>query len=388
MECIRFILKQEGVLLSLLYYSLLYNVMLPLSTPTVILFCLVFIFMGFKASKQIDNIGLLILLYSITFIFGLYYNDSLHELSSFLLYSIPPVIFYCFGRFTIDRLRQGNFILMFVVLTIIFFSGYIYILTISNIVSSGSMINMTRELSSEGDASVAGATLIGLNVSLGMIGLPLFLFIDKKNKLIRYSGFFCFVLSMISVVFLVNRTGIVVALNVLIVSTVYYNRHRFAKIILYLVLFVIIYFLLTRCGILSQEILDAYTERNVDLDSGGDRFWRWGDALGKIFSYPMGWAKTAGTFHSYVHNMWLDVARSAGVLPFLLLFALTIKSLSDMFTLLNQSGDDVALCFLILNVCILTTSMVEPVMEGAPLYLYLYLMIIGMQRQYCIIKRG
>ena len=221
-----------------------------------------------------------------------------------------------------------------------------------------------------------------------MIGLPLFLFIDKKNKLIRYSGFFCFVLSMISVVFLVNRTGIVVALNVLIVSTVYYNRHRFAKIILYLVLFVIIYFLLTRCGILSQEILDAYTERNVDLDSGGDRFWRWGDALGKIFSYPMGWAKTAGTFHSYVHNMWLDVARSAGVLPFLLLFALTIKSLSDMFTLLNQSGDDVALCFLILNVCILTTSMVEPVMEGAPLYLYLYLMIIGMQRQYCIIKRG
>lgn len=387
MKSIKFILKQEGVLLSLLYFFLLYNVMLPLSTPAVILFCFVFILGGFKVSRQIDNTGLLILLYTITFIFGLYYNDSIHELSSLLLYSIPPIIFYCFGRFTIDRLQQDNFILMFIILTIIFFSGYIYILTISNIVSSGAMINMTRELSSDGDASIAAATLVGLNVSLGMIGLPLFLFINKKNKLIRYLGLFCFVLSIISVVFLINRTGIVVALAVLIVSTVYYSRHCFAKIVLYLGLFFIIYLFLTRWGIISQEVIDAYTERNVGLNSGGDRFWRWGDALGKIFSYPMGWSKTAGTFNNYVHNMWLDVARSAGIIPFFLLVSLTIRSIKDMFALLKHSGDDIALCFLMLNVSILTTSMVEPVMEGIPLYFYLYLMIMGMQRQYRIIKK-
>jgi hypothetical protein len=151
-----------------------------------------------------------------------------------------------------------------------------------------------------------------------------------------------------------------------------------------LLISVLLYFILLKLGIFNNEVFDAYASRNEgDLSTGGGRTERWEYALQQLFLTPFGWAENSGKTDYFVHNMWLDIAKITGIIPFTLLLSCSISSFKILLRLLRIKRDLVVAVLLALNVCFFCSCFVEPVYGG--LHFFLYVMLWGMQKQ-CLVR--
>ncbi|MEG0012346.1 MAG: hypothetical protein RR706_09320, partial [Muribaculaceae bacterium] len=86
---------------------------------------------------------------------------------------------------------------------------------------------------------------------------------------------------------------------------------------------------------------------------------------------PMGIPKEIGTV--YAHNLLLDVARIAGLIPFFILVIITIRFIVSVFKMLQKKSLPMYFktFLLITSVTIFSQMMVEPIMEGVlPLFFF------------------
>ena len=129
-------------------------------------------------------------------------------------------------------------------------------------------------------------------------------------------------------------------------------------------------------------VFDAYSARNEDLDNVltfSNRSYRWTDAFEKMFQYPFGWYGK-GKSYVFVHNMWLDIAKYSGIIPFILLVIVTIKSFITNYKILKIRESALAFIFFSLNLCFFLVAFVEPLYGG--ISVSLCCLVWGMQASY------
>lgn len=369
-----------------LFFLALFNSPLVGVSFYVLLFCLFSILICWKKT-YFDRTSVYLLLFSISYPLVLCMNTGKFN-PHYLLYLIAPITFYVWGQYIVTKINNQKGLLNFILLVLFFFAAQTYIITIEDVKEMG-LINPMRAMLREGDEeAMINATLFGLNVSLGLSGLAIFMALKNKFGSIRGFLFLCvFLLSLLTVIHLVNRTGIVVAVVCTLCS--YFFSIRKSGTILNAILqsFLIMAIVLFLISIFSKngfDIIEAYTNRlsteNSSISDYGGRSWRWVDAMGRLFTNPFGWNNDVE--YSFVHNLWLDVAMFGGIFPFIFIVCATIRSLKQLFQLMKLKNDIIANIIFSLSVCFILSSFVEPVLVGFDLYFYLYCMIWGIQKKY------
>ena len=346
------------------------------------IFCLL-VLLIIPLNRYIDILGFLLLAFTGCFtIMGLL-GGFISSLSAAIAYFIPTIFFYCFGKYIVDILGSKDQMIVVLLAVVALYSCELYMSTIESVISTGSVVNTSRLFYIDGDEGrKLTATLVGLGVSLGFIGLPMSI-LYKEKKIIRGIFIIVFLLSLITTIHLVNRTGLVIGVLTLVITLLYYYRTNTRQLLIALILSFVVYLLLQKFGVINQEVFDAYAARNeADVLTGGGRTERWSYALRQLFLSPFGWAENSGKTEVFVHNMWLDIAKITGIIPFILLCFSTLSSFNTLGKLIRIKRDVIVAMLLSLNVCFFCSCFVEPVYGG--LHFFLYVMLWGVQKQYLV----
>ena len=369
-----------------LFFLALFNSPLVGVSFYVLLFCLFSILICWEKT-YFDKTSVYILLFSISYPLVLCMNTGKFN-PHYLLYLIAPITFYVWGQYIVTKINNQKGLLNFILLVLFFFAVQTYIITIEDVKEIG-LINPMRTMLREGDEeAMINATLFGLNVSLGLSGLAIFMALKNKFGSIRGFLFLCvLLLSLLTVIHLVNRTGIVVAV-VCTLCSYFFRIRKSGKILnatlIIMFTIVIVYFILSMFLDNGFDIIEAYTNRfsteNTSISDYGGRSWRWVDAMARLFTYPFGWNNDVK--YSFVHNLWLDVAMFGGIIPFFFIVCATIRSLKQLFQLMKHNNDIIVNSIFSLSICFILSSFVEPVMVGFDSFFYLYCMLWGIQKEY------
>ena len=307
------------------------------------------------------------------------FNGYSYEFNTFISYFIAPFIYYQFGEYVAGRYKSDRDFILFWITVIICYSISTFYFGIDSIVSSGQIvgtdINLRAiEYTSFGQTFILNATVLGLILDIAMVGLPMF--IIEKNNIIKVAYLVLFLLALAITLHMLNRTALVISVMALFAIIAYRYRSRISIFVLIISFLVFILYILVSLGTISDDLISIYAERNEDLSTAGNRTTRWSDAIQQLFMNPLGWGD--GTIY-YIHNMWLDIARISGLIPFIILIYFALKSFKDSFYLINRFNNSFAYLTLGLNVCFFASCFVEPIVGGT--HLLLYCMLWGFQNR-------
>lgn len=358
------------------------------STNYMLVFSLLFIPVIYN-KKLVDRQSTLLLLFSITYTLFTFFSRSI-DIKDVVGYSLCPFVFYCFGRYVIKSFAcRSDYIKCFFFLIVISTSAIFYYYSYLDYTYMG-IVSISRRLVIEG-TEVKNATYYGLVGSIGFAGISAFFYnLKLKKSIFEYGLFVAGILSALSIIHLLNRTGIVLILTTFILLILYKlsGKKSFSNssFIFLFVLFIISYYFIQSIDSSNSNniIYDAYSNRNDSLEGAGGRVWRWWLGVKNLFLYPLGWSTVQGYETLYAHNLWLDIARSGGVLPFLIFLIYTVRDIKNFVTVFRARIKNIIAYLLIaFSLVFCLSSFVEPIIDGFVLYFYLYCMIGGCLSQYC-----
>ena len=373
------------VLLLLFGYLLFRSTTIGISFYVLLFSLLVYIFV--MRPKMFDRMSAYLMGFAVSYAL-LSFNESDTFNPHHIVYLLAPNAFYFWGKYIIKCCNTKQSIVSFLLFVLIFFALNTYVLAVKDIIDVG-LVNPYRGMLRAGDTDVVmPATLFGLNVSLGLTGLAIYLSHPRGNRTIVSYGFLLVLgFSLLTTIHLINRTGIIVLIACTLIVYLYSFKSKRGKVgyFIGIVLFVImVYCLLSNSFTGGSEAIEAYSSREQVEGGGladfGNRGWRWLDAIQRIFTQPLGWSGTVS--YNYAHNLWLDVAMLRGIIPFMFLLFATWRSAKQVLKLMRIKKDTVVAVFIALYACFFLTSFVEPVMIGFDVYFYLFCMLWGMQQSY------
>lgn len=345
-----------------------------------IVLLLVFFVKGVK--RFFDSVSILLILFSISYVV-LMPNFEIADAARLL---VGPVVLYLYGRYFVHRANYSpQIITKGVILMIICISFPVWWAVVNNMLS-GNIISTTsiegsRWLTTWGQSNMVAATTYGVIASFGLCGFGYFF--ASKNK---FKGFdsiallICSILSLLITTYLINRSGIVIIVLTTFLAILFGLKGSPQKTIIILIPIVGIltyaFYHISFGG--AGEILEAYSERST-ITEGGDRTWRWIDALGRLFTSPLGWSNE--DIYTYVHNMWLDIARVSGIIPFVFFTTATIKIVKTNISLFNMKNSKLSMLLVLLFASVFLSYMIEPVIEANIFYLMIFTWIWGIERE-------
>lgn len=292
-------------------------------------------------------------------------------------YIFSPLAFYWFGYDLFNRYQNDNsrqkilLIILFLYLLPLFRATFIDMALVG-------FINETRQLLSDmsGNKGTLAATLYGLMSSTG-IGCIGVLFLKKQPLLYKISFLVVCLLSLLAVVHLVNRTGIVILVGSILIGFIASTKMNISKLIPALFIGMLFVLVLLNSGIVSQDILEAYTARendsSYDASSAGGRTEAWLAGLENLFIYPFGWV----TEH-YHHNLWLDLAKVGGWLAFIPFCYVTLHFFKSWMNVIRFNTSSTGVMIVAVSFSSLFNACVEPTIEGSMLFFSLLMMFWGM----------
>ena len=355
-----------------------YTLISPTNVYFAIAFCLLMLPITIKHQFQWDQSATVLLFWGITYfgITSLYYTPN--SWANEIVYLLGPLSFYICGKLFVSKLRNEKEIIWMIFIICFITSLPLYILTIQDVLK-GELIAYSRRFE---DSEVAlAATLYGLVAAISLSGLGFFITSDDNcPRIVKWGFLILFACSLLTTIHLINRTGIVIALTSLIALMLTQSVKKIGKSIILLIIVSIVVLIYFGSDWLIDSVT-AYTYRNdsgYGVDSGGGRFDRWTDALGKFLEYPMGWWQNKWTYNAQVHNLWLDIARVSGIIPFILMVMFFVRGLLTQMFLLKKSRTNpvITLIFgIVLSMCL--AAAVEPVIEAKISYLCFIIFFIG-----------
>lgn len=218
------------------------------------------------------------------------------------------------------------------------------------------------------------------------------LFIVKK-KLHKFIMLSCIILSLLYNLILGTRTLIIVSIVSFIFSCmifiVFYIKKgavilKNAKILLSTIVIILLIYNSNFMGI-KEEIKDTkllrrinkpYSTQEADINRMKTIF----VSFNNIFNYPIGGnTKKVGNL-KYAHNMWLDVAKQSGIIPFTLLLLFSIINLWKCIKILRSREFSVETKVFLVGIysAVLLNMSVEPIIQGEPLFFIMFCNIAGM----------
>ena len=340
--------------------------------------------------NYVDKTAICLGLFSVFYCLPMLYW-GITSLFNFVSYLLCPFVFYIYGKYVAAKLSPWDTLSSFIGIGILLFSGVLYISVMQDIKQNG-FVNVMRALPIWGmdvENDSLSATLYGIVASLGFVGLPIFLVKTEVKQSMKLLYLLLFVLSLVSVVHLVNRTGLVVTLACFICVSVYSFRGRKSYTLLVGGLVLILTIIVIYPYLISPDVFEAYSNRNQgigEINTAGGRMGKCGVVLQNIFRFPFGWDVEEPQY-GYAHNLWIDIARVSGIIPFVFFLIVTFMSYYKLLKMLMLKDMAITPLILGLHICFFLSLFVEPVIEALPLYFYLYLMLWGIQNEVYVLLR-
>jgi hypothetical protein len=144
------------------------------------------------------------------------------------------------------------------------------------------------------------------------------------------------------------------------------------------ILISIIYFKIS----MNSVYFNILNERNPEhLRSASGRTGIWLTSIGNITKQPFGWENPE---FSYAHNLWLDVSRVAGIIPFIFLCIFTISCINLIRKTLKISPTNhyFNITILVFFAGFMAVFFVEPVIEGMYMLFLIFCFFIGILSSY------
>ena len=341
--------------------------------------------------KQVgkDRIGIYLIFFSITFVVMLFITQQVDTMFGVLGVLCGPTACYLYGKSLVDKHNgDGNILNTLLMICVLFMVLCIGLNTIEDI-RKGELVSVLRVLELDNSMS---ATFYGLTVSVAMGGVAIICAIPERFKSLTAWGYMlAFVFGILTVIHLVNRSGIVTAVLTLFIVLAYLSKLSPGKLFLYTLVTAGIIMVAMNFGLISEDIFSAYEARSENdlsfYDEGNATFAgrgdRWLASLGYVFSQPLGWANNASIHMGYAHNLWFDIARQAGIIPFTLFLLATINIVKILLRIFRSGLKDAFFAVLLAEfICISCGCFVEPVIEGNPFVLYFYTFVWGLTVRY------
>ncbi len=339
-----------------------------------------------KVGKYYDVTVTFLLFFALSYTLLYPHFDWANAIRTFL----GPPLFYMYGRYMVARVKYNeNDLMKILLLMIVSLSFPLWWAVISNMLQ-GNIVSTTSDVGARwlvtwGQSKMAAATLYGLIASFGLCGLGVFFMMKAELKdITRWLFLVCGICSILSVLYLINRGGLVIAITGLVVAIFYRSHGNVGKFLLFAAFVFIIFALFFSENILPSEFAESYSERESVVE-GGDRTWRWIDAISRMFYMPFGWVNGSSVPYGYVHNTWLDIARDAGIFPFILFLQPTIQSIKTGIRLIKTKDNNLCLCLITLYVCVFFAYFIEPVFESNIFHIMLFTWLWGVMKEYSLI---
>lgn len=334
-----------------------------------------FILLPFR--KWWDGISISLLFFSMFYclIQRMNATDEISSVFVFVTTLIAPVAFYRFGRWVMEALNNDRSRLWFVFAFVLCYLLPMLVLTIVDI-QLGGFINENRTLLGDISDNSLAATLYGLMSSVG-IGFISALFAKQLKTGYKLLFTILFVIAMVTVLHLVNRTGVIIFGICVVFSFLYSTKFQISKTIYAILVMSVIVVALRYSGIISEDIIDAYMKRErIDAHGAntmGGRSELWRQNFLNLFIEPFGWHR-----EQYAHNLWLDMAAVGGLFALIPFLIATFKVLGCFIRIFRRKATPLNLILLTSFVSMFCNAMVEPVIEGSLLFFVLFIMNWGM----------
>ncbi len=349
---------------------------------------LFFIFIFFKTNFFFSNVDKNVLY---LFLFACSYEmlaslrvDSLDKgFMSILPNILAPSVLYLIGKYISENCK-GNQVRIFLLFYLSVVFSIIPLISILLQIQENGFIEGTRSLYLIWDKNLEiSATGLGSYFVLNMASIGL-INVKKTTKIernITIGIVILFVLSLVCVLRLGSRTQLVLAIVSLLGSFLLNLRQNsFFKNVLFIASIMALTFYLINNFNENADVIKFYADRINDNEMGvgtaGGRTERWIGGLESIVTDPFGWEFSR---FGYAHNLWLDVARVAGVIPLFFLIIFTFVSFKTWLKTLKLLSSDLFMrsYIFIFFISIILLFNVEPIMEGMYLLFLLFCMFIG-----------
>lgn len=320
-------------------------------------------------SLDLDYVMLLVfsIVYALTFAFTMKPGQGMQDI---LFYGFFPCTFYLIGKYLAQKNipHKGLFYLLFAIGFIFSFSALISVLL--NL-KSGGFVQFERSIPMFWNGKIVSATLMGAYLTFNMC-IPAIL-ISKGGKLnmpFKITASLIFIVTLLCVFRLGSRTQLVITAATILFSLLFVipNQSIKANLKLLVILGLGAVFIMNFFSFdLEADYLSTLGQRlqegSDNSGSAGGRTERWAKSLENLFTKPFGWSLNE---FGYSHNMWLDVARYAGIVPFLLLVVFTIRSFFNIRKALKLYPKELLLntTILVYSIALFLIFFVEPIMEG------------------------
>lgn len=368
-------MKIKQILLFTLFFATLITSLFPQNIYILDLFAIA-TFLMLPANKWWNRGTAALLLFSIFYAIMIILGGHMNSVFLTISYLIAPVAFYRFGHYALSVFKEENARFKFLFYAVFAYLVHLFIINYIDISIVG-IVNEDRTFLGMGqDKDALSATLYGLMASVG-IGCVATLFASESKVLTRILFLVLVVSSMLVVVHLVNRGGLVVFAITLLLSIFVYCWKNKIKLVTTILFFLILALSLFYLDVISNDILMAYNQRHdiqgYETMTAGGRTELWQISIRNLLSNPLGWEQK-----SYAHNLFLDLARLGGWISLLPFLAAAIMTLKRMSYILKFSSSSFSKTLVVLNIALLIASSIEPVIEGSMLYFSLMMMFWGM----------
>lgn len=329
-----------------------------------------------EAFRYFDRVTVLL------FLFGVAYSVFATELAfnghlSFMF--IYPML-YLVGKH-IGTSEEGDGVIKILFVVAISMAA-MYLLSISIDIAKYGFYSETRNIEIEGRGSDEEISATGIYSHLMLLTTfitALFTRATWKSKLL-YTIFA--ILAFVVSIRIQSRTSVVILIMVVVLSLLLNLRTIVKKHLIMVIIslgaliFAANYALVTYEE--ELEILERF--HDDDVNTGGYRTELAMDVLNAISENPWGGLENM----PYAHNMWLDCARVAGIVPLFLLLLITILYIRSLWRIykLRLSIDDNGCneILVIMGITLLVYMNVEPILEGAPLLFAFFTILLGILR--------
>lgn len=222
-------------------------------------------------------------------------------------------------------------------------------------------------------------------------GLSIGALFSKTRKKTKVMAVATLAACIAATVFFANRTLLVVIAIMLVgyvAATLLSSQYSAAKKALLLTALCALLVVLLSAFIfnwfgIADKIMSLKLIQRMDEEEGGRlNVWKLFFQDNAFIRYPMGGSmigKSSGM--SYLHNLWLDVYNSTGVLPFIMIVIFTVMMFARYWIFRRQMllhGRRVdCTCITAMFIATALNCMVEPIIEANPYYFLIVLMFMG-----------
>lgn len=323
-----------------------------------------------------------------TLIYGLFYAiNPADGIQFIIIYTFTPPFLYLWGKYFSAKLANGTPIFFALIIMGFLFSISALISILLNI-AEGGFVQHNRSIPMFWSDLPLSATKMGSYLTFNMCIPAILLSSSKKlNTITKILLTTTFVLSLICALRLGSRTQLVVMLATFLFALVYIFPKQTLKqnITVIFLLLIGIFFVFRNVSFdLNADWMTSFAGRmeggTSEMASGGGRTERWVKSFQYMFTDPLGWDLQE---FGYAHNLWLDVLRAGGIIPFLILIIYSVRSFFQIKKIykisnhisLNSLVYIYALAFLLL-------FMVEPIIEGVFPFFVLFCLYKGAINQH------